>query len=279
MANVKFDTTELSSLGLSVVALNGRALASWDGQRVVVLGRDASADTGGRHADSKTTLAGMLAGTTSPPTKASLEANFQALKDLLDPELGYKKLFVTGLNASTTQYRWVRFTGMDYNEQKAGPGASIFKVPFNPIAIEFENLEPYWRVPHATVSGSGASLALSNAGKKDTRPKITVTIATTVVTSGQITLFTMGDGLQVLWDTTRVPLNATDKILIDSENLTATKQSLGAGAFNDATRAYDYTPVSNTNKGWPLVPKGGGSIASKHANVGNISVDYDELYK
>ncbi len=144
------------------------------------------------------------------------------------------------------------------------------------ISLGFDNLEPFWRVPHATINTTAIPIALSNGGKVS-RPRIVLTVGTTIATTGVVTLLTFGDGLSVTWNNARIPLIAGDKLTIDSDALTVTRQVNGAGPQLDAIRAYDYTPP--INDGFPVVPKGGGSITAKHANVTTVTVDYDELYK
>lgn len=275
MPNVTFGGLDLQSYGFALLAINGRELVSWKAERAKVLGRYSAAELSGAfEIDSKTAIAGMLSAPTDPKsseTHANFLANFRSLKDAIDPELGYQKLVIAD---DLTLFRWCRFVDMAYTEDKPGPGYGVLKRPANPVAINFDNLEPFWRRTHTQVAGTGIPLAIANAGRK-TRPKLTLTITGTINTASQ-SLLTFADGFQVIWDGSLVSLANTDKVVIDSENLTVTKQTGGVGALNDAIRAYGYNKYSDD--GFPVIPKAGGSITAKHASVGNIAVDYDELF-
>jgi hypothetical protein len=277
LANVSFGGTELSSLGFSLHSVQGRQAASWIAERARVLGRDIAVDVSGFFDPStRTTLSGILSAPTTPPssyTHANLLAARSSVIAACAPDEGYKKLVVTGDRA--TYWKWARYVEMSLTEQKLGPGSSLFRQPFAPLELAFDNLEPFWRRDVAIVSSAATNFAIANAGQK-TRPIVTLTIGTTIDTTARTTLFTMDTGLTVYWTGTgTLQPQAGDKITIDSENLIVTITKSGTTTPREAVRAYGYSSASDD--GFPIIAKGGSRVTSKHANISNISFDYDEL--
>ncbi len=250
MANISFDGTELSALGLSVHAVDGRSMAAWVATRVEILGRYQMAEVGGGYAkDTRTQIAGQFAALTMPYsgfTRSNMLANWQTLKNLLDPELGYKKLVITG--DGEMSYRWVRYTDGSFSENRP-----VFKLPAVPVSFSFDNLEPFWRLATNPINVTTAlTTAIANEGKK-TRPVITLTVGTTISAVAKVNLFAI-DGYTFQWsiaDGDPAQPKAGDKIAIDSENLTVMILKSGTGVWRDAVRAYTYS--SPLNDGFPMI--------------------------
>lgn len=196
MANVSFDGVDLSTLGLAVHAINGRGLAAWKPDRVEILGRDILADLSAKHdLETRTVLAGKLSSPTTPwasHTHGNLLVNLDGLKVLIDPEKGFKKLVITGDQA--TIYRWARFTEMNFEEK-----FPVFKKPFEEIGLSFDNFEPFWRklrTPFSSISAGG--IYYPNPGHRKTRGKFTLTIGATIPGASLPSLFRITTGIKIL---------------------------------------------------------------------------------
>ncbi len=269
MANVSFDGTELSTLGLSVHELDGQGLAQWSSEKVRILGRDVTADLSGDFEAANTEISGVISAPIPPSplyTRAGLLTNLDLLKDVLDPEKSFRKLIVTG--DASPRYRWCRYAQMGFRGQRP-----IFKLPFTSISIGFDNLEPHWRVTHAPVTTAAMPFAVPNVGPK-TRPVITFTCATAWTIASNIALFTM-DGFTY----TMVGIAAAvgDTIKIDAETLTVMRLPVNTTIWKDVVRGYRSTRF--TDSGFPVLVKGGSTVTVKSSTISNLTFNYDELFR
>lgn len=275
MANVSFDSVDLSTYGLSVRGITGRGIASFVGDKVTILGREQIAETGAHFDEStETGISGFLSAPLPPNpyySRSGFQERLDNLKDKLDPDLGYKKLVVTGDRPDV--WRWCRLNSLSVEEEPP-----VFHVPFAKVSLVFGNLEPFWRKTHSTVTSGTVPTAIPNA-KRKTRPLVKCTVGTTI-SAPPINLFTI-DNLTVVWNGTASGdglASAGDIITIDCENLTVTKRA-GAGAQHDVIRYYDYSGTgAYDNSGFPIVARGGSSVSARHTNISSITFDYDELY-
>jgi hypothetical protein len=282
MANVKIGATDLSTLGLAVRGINGRQLAGWRADRAEILGRESMADLNGRYnPETQTVLTGVLSATNpfgnTTTAHSGYLTNLDALKALVDPELGYQQLQVTG--DQTDRFRYVRL--VDHDLPEVWP---VFKKPFQECALTFDNLEPYWRKTHANVNVSAPPTAIPTTGKR-TRPVITIPITGTIaapVSGGVITpvtLFTWDTNLLVQWRGTATDgqLVSGDSVVLDCDALTCLVDPTGAPPLEDRIRHYAYSgSLATDNSGFPIIKAGGSTLNSKHASTGTIVVAYDD---
>jgi hypothetical protein len=281
MTNVRFDDIELASLGLSFRGQDARQMASFASD-TVRLANQRKADVGpGSFEPGQTTLTGFLSA--DPDFLANYThdnwlSRLRQVKATINPLKGYRRLVLSG--DDTTLYRHARYVSMSLTEQ--GPG--MLKRPFHPIAITFENYEPFWRRPIAPFNVTIVDTVVPNDGDDKARPKLRISIVQDVAAIvgavvQPVNLFQLDDFL-VNWKGSGSSgmLHAGDTLILDSESLTATKQIGGAGLPVDVLRYYDYSgPDAFTSDGFPLVARGGSVMNAINDAVGAINFELDEL--
>ncbi len=222
MPNVSFDGVDLSSLGYSVHGINGRGLPGWKVERAEILGRNRTATlNAGYELETRTALSGQLSAPLPPNpaySHAGFRQNLRALKDLLDPEKGYKKLVVTG--DAPAEWRWACAVDGPLSEPRP-----VFKVPFNTLELTFDNLEPFWRIDTPLVVATTATTNVPNTGKL-TRPTVTLTVNPAIDTSAApANLFTI-DELTVKWNGTGTAALAAGALQISSRRTSPSRSGL-----------------------------------------------------
>jgi hypothetical protein len=276
MANLTFGTVDLSALGLAVHGHNSREMAQWDTDRVQLPYRYSVPDLTGKFGASQTQIQGVLsadADVWANHTHVNFLARLDLIKAALAPILGYQKLVLAD---QSTRYRWARYANMGFAEQRPWQ-----KLPFQPITLQFDNLEPFWRLPLSTVSVTTLPAFLQNTSPFTIRPKISLDIngAISGTSTDPAALLTIG-GLTASWGGSGADaLAAGDHVDIDSEALTVTLTRAGGGVPQDYTRCYEYRgPSAFATDGFPTIsPITGAFITALHTSISTTSVAYEPL--
>lgn len=281
MANVSFDDVELSSLGFSLVSLNGRGLPDWNVDSVSILGSDIPADVGARWSASTTALEGFLSADTENwalYNHDQMLQRFDALKAVIYPIKGFRRLIVTG--DRTNRWRWARYQSMAWAELRP-----VFKLPHQGIGIVFQNLEPWWRQVATPKIVTTVPATVPNPSPQPTKPLIRLVISGTIAASRGARIepesLLVMDDFQLLWKGTASDggqLLPGDVLLVDSESLTVLRQASGVGIPSDVVRYYDYGgPGSYESNGFAIIKPGGSTVSELHPDVASATFMYDIL--
>lgn len=279
--NINYDGIELSTIGFAIKGIDGRGLAEWKSEIVDIPGRSTVADLGSRFEPGTTVLTGTLSADTEVfalHTHTEWLNRLDVIKDTLNPKKGYRSLIITG--DQVTRFRWARFASMSLQEERP-----VFKLPFQAVGIQFQNLEPYWRETGTPTVFSTVPTVLVNNGKDDTRPIFELTVLNTIVaTKGArvepVTLLAIDDFF-INWkgSTAAGTLNPGDVLTVDSDSMIVTLLPYGTSAHVDVVRYYDYGGSgAYAGSGFPVIKRGGSTVTQIHPRIASVTARYDLLY-